>query len=1002
LWLLVILKPNSLKQNKTENITEEKYVSNYRIELMISEDRQECSQCRHLNSSDSVICVLCGWSLAQEGMTLTYHPDITPSSNGEMTENVASQNSPHIDDRRFSDVTIAPDVDSANIKSKMAKVDGMAHFKINKVLGQGGMGAVYRAEDITLQRFVALKLFRSQLLATIGNGQHLLDEARMACKLNHPNIVTIYDIARGLDSNFIVMEWVDGQSLDKLIPSNGLAVETALEYACQIIDGLTCAHQNGIIHRDIKPQNIMLNKENRIKILDFGIADLLSQPLESEAEIKLVGSQVESPAITRINGVAGTPKYMAPEQANGLSVDQRADIFSFGIVLYEMLTGQMPFNRNNKDDSNQVTDPVVNFAANPAARKVANTKNYTPIKLIRPDLPASLIVMIDKMLAIDVAQRWQTSEELACEIHQLYNELTKRKNWWQQRHWLFKLALVLPMILVLSWSVKETIFPPTTDELVERQLLEATKIALLTFENISGDPLLQLFNDGLVTTLSSDLAKAGREQGEGEIWVIPSSEVRRMKEPSVQKISDKFGVDLILTGSIQHMGTTRLLVLNLLNAKDGRQLKSTELSIDADQLFQGQQNVRQHVLKLLGWHISSELSKEFNAERPQFDGAYKEYVEGKGYLYRYDQANNIANSIDAFQRALKLDPLYENAYEGLAEAYMREFRRTFENAWLDKMATTINELRTINAANTKVDFLLAELKMQTGNYEQAAALYSQSISSDLHNVIAHIGAARAFSKLGNHKQAEVLYKTASEISPNNWRVISATGIHYFRIGEYQKALTQFRKLVTVSPNNDYGFRNMAAVYYALDDIDEAIKFTKQAIQLRPSEQAYSNLGTMLFYVEKYDEATMAFEKSLEIKETNYIIWGNLADSYKLSGSSKSSIAFERAKVLALEAVKRNPKDITAKVHLTYYLANLNLDEQAFGYAENIEQELSGLENFILATAFDQLNETEISLKYLRAALIKSYSIDEILRTPLLVNCRKKLNFKSLLEEYNKK
>lgn len=947
---------------------------------MTNEDNQECSQCRNFNPAEALICELCGSGLAKEGMMFTYHPRSIINSNGN-DKTLAPQQSSMAEDSVLLDVTISPEPAASYNKPESIEKDGMAQFKINQVLGEGGMGAVYRAQDLTLHRFVAIKLFRSKLAETQSNGQQLLDEARMACQLNHPNIVTIYDIARGQGSNYIVMEWVDGQPLDKLISENGLAVETALEYACQIIDGLVCAHQNGIIHRDIKPQNIMLNKDGRIKILDFGIADLLRQSGKSSAEKQFDELSMDDGNITRISGIVGTPQYMAPEQALGQAVDQRADIFAFGVVFYEMLTGQRPFKGEN---INQL-------------KKALNKGDYPPLNQLQPDLPEALITLVDKMLTTDVSLRWQTSTDLAEAIHQLYNQLTRQKNWWQRRHWLSKAAIVIPFVLMLGWSFKEIIFPPTTQELVDRQLVGATKIAILPFDNISGDPLLQIFNDGLVTTLSSDLSKAGQEQGDGTTWVIPSSEIRRMKEVTVKSVSDKYGVDLILTGSIQHMGSTRLLVLTLLNAKDGRQLKTTELNIDAKELFQGQQDVRKQVLTLLGWKISDKLLAQYNKERPQFDGAYKEYIEGKGYLYRDDQQGNLEKALDSFSRAIEIDSNYQLAYVGLAEGQHRLFTESKEQQWLRSMEQTIIELQEINPRHVKLDYLSAEIFFEQGKYGRAVELLEKSIKNNLYHIESFLALAYAYEKLNEFEKTEAIYEEVKRISPNNTLGIAYFGVYYFSKGDYAKAIEQFEEQIRIAPNSHWAFLNMAASYYTLGQIDEAIKYTEIAIKLNPSADSFSNLGTMYFYEAQYHKAVRAYEKMIALNSTDYINWGNLADAYHYSNSDKKIMAYQRATELAQQALDLNSRDTMAIAHNAYYLANLNDRKNSMYYAQQIGEQQTGIENFVAATAYSLLSEIDLSFKHINYAIVKNYPLEEIQQSPLLDNIKKDKRFLLLRE-----
>ena len=877
------------------------------------EKDQECPHCKHINSKDALFCELCGWVLATEGTTLTVSSGSTSNSNQIIDITLAGQREGTDDDTLLVDAT-PPEYSGPNRRSNSLENDATAHFKINKVLGQGGMGAVYRAKDLTLHRNVALKLFRSHSSGISDKGRQLLDEARMACKLNHPNIVTIYDIARGQNSNFIVMEWVDGQSLDKLIPKNGFAVEKALEYACQIIDGLACAHQHDIIHRDVKPQNIMVNKENRIKILDFGIAELLRHQSGSTADKKSAAIQTDEQELTRLPGIVGTPHYMAPEQILGEAIDQRTDIFSFGILLYQLVTGQRPFSGSN---FNELKEAILKG-------------DYLPIQQLKPKLPASLIALVVKTLATDRSQRWQFSTELAVEIHKIHETLTARKNWWQRRHWLSKFALISPLVILLSLSVSEVIFPPSTEELIERQLLEATKIAILPFENTSGDPLLQIFIDALIVTLSSDIAAAGRYQGDGTTWVIPSSEIRRMKEPNFQDVSDKFGLDLILTGSVQHMGSTRSLVLNLLDGKDGRQLKTKSFSIDANELFQGTQYIRRQALGLLGWKYPKELSEIFLAKKPQFDGAYKEYIEGVGHLYRHDLKGNIDTALKSFLRAIEIDPEYQQAFVGLTKSQIRKFIASTERAWLDKAHKTIKQLSKINPLHSEINFLSADASITRGNYFDAVELYRSSIESNPNHIESYFGLANAYEKLDELDLAESTYKMAIRLSPYNNTGLVFLGLHYYNKGSFEKAIHIFKRLSIDAPNNRYAYVNMAIIYFAQGEIDEAIKNTHIAIGINPSATSYSNLGTMYFYKKDYDNAVKSYEKIIELKSKKYTHWGNLADGYRFSGRGNSAMAFETAAELAREAVELNSKNYRAIAKLAYFEANLGNVEYRSG------------------------------------------------------------------------
>lgn len=876
--------------------------------------------------------------------------------------------------------------------------NSMAHFKIIDILGKGGMGAVYKAKDLTLERFVAIKMIR------INHSEQslILAEARTISKLNHPNIVTVYDIARDNEANFIVMEWVDGLSLNNVIPSNGLSVNKALVYAKQIVAAIACAHQQQVIHRDIKPQNIMVDSNGRIKILDFGIAALV-EPEALSTDKKMANEQitsVDNQSSTHYqlhSSAVGSPQYMSPEQIRGQAGDTRSDLFSLGIVLYEMLTGVKPFlGLNFKQISQAITrgeyTPLTEFKRDNKEKHKNESNN---------ELPTELIAIVEKLLQVEPSVRYQTAEELAQDVNVIDEKINHKKNWWQQQHWLTKTLLVIPLITIFSWSLRSILFPPSTQELIARQLVESKKIAFLPFDNISGDPVLQIFSDGIATMLSSDLAEVGYQQGDGTTWVLPSSEIRHLENPSVEGIYNKYGVDSIVTGSIQHMGSTRNLHLSLVNGADGRQLKSVQLTLDANNLFEAQTNIRQQVIALLGWQIPSELTQKFTQKKPVLDGAYKHYLAGLGYSYRYDVGENIDRAIEAFTSAIAMDTSYADAYVGLAEAQLQKFLEVQDVTLLNVMVETIEKLIKIDSDHQLISYLEGKLKYHQGSYIKAIQLLHKSIEEKAKFLKAYTSLANSYQALGDEDKAEEILLTAYEIMPNNNKVLISLGNFYFANGSYHRAIEVFELLSVQAPNNYIAYLNMSACYYLIGDINQSILAAEKSLKIQPNNYiAYSNLGTSYFGLKDYEQSVIAFESMLALNDSDYLNWGNLADAYRFAESDKYIKTFEKAILLAEQALQLNPNNKTVIASLAYFYANLSNVEKTIHYANKVTKEDVGEDSFFIAAAYARLNMEEAAIKYVEFAINNNYSIAEISSSPLLSNLKNNLSYQELIVKHS--
>jgi serine/threonine-protein kinase len=725
----------------------------------------------------------------------------------------------------------------------------------------------------------------------------------------------------------------------------------------------------------------MLDVNGRIKILDFGISALVEpENLSEEKEPSDEQAKPQQQSLTPVLAVVGSPQYMSPEKIQGLASDTRSDLFSLGIVLYEMLTGVKPFLGLN---IKQITQAI-------------SHGKYTSLAELKPQLPPELIAVVDKLLQKAPAERYQTAKALGQDIDAIAEKINHKKNWWQQQHWLTQAFLLLPIIAILGWSIRSVLFPPSTQDLIARQLVESKKIAFLPFDNISGDPVLQIFSDGIATMLSSDLAEVGYQQGDGTTWVLPTSEVRNLEDPSVSGIYNKYGVDTIVTGSIQHMGSTRSLHLTLVNGADGRVLKSKQLTLDANKLFDAQTEIRQQVLDILGWKIPPALNQQFAAKKPTFDGAYKHYLQGQGYLYRFDHGDNINKALKAFQAAIEIDSNYADAYVGLAEAQRKKYIKTKDSRMLQPMLKTVARLVKIDSNHRSLSYLQGELMLYQGDYLTAINLFEKSIQLQENFFMAHHGLSDSYIKLGQLVKAEKVLLTAYEIMPNNNLALISLGAFYFEKGDYHQAIEYFELLAKKTPNNYIAYLNISACYYLNGDIEKAIIAANQSLTIRKTAYAYANIGTYYFILKNYDKAVSAYEKMIDLNANYFVYWGNLADAYRFANNEKYLAAFKKAIFLSEQALQVTPYDKEAISSLAYYYANLNNVEKTMFYANQITTKDTGEDQFFVATAFARLSMNKAAIKYLKYAIVNNYSIAEIANSPLFESLKSEPEYIQLI------
>jgi len=849
------------------------------------------------------------------------------------------------------------------------------------------MGEVYNARDTRLGRVVAIKFISNNVHANAR--ERFAREAQLASSLNHPNIVTVYDVGEQDGHPFIVMEMIEGESLFLHLVSKPFKIREALEIACQVADGLAAAHAANVVHRDLKPQNIMLTSDGRAKIVDFGLSKLTSGSADPDELTAAHG------VLTADRAVLGSAGYMAPEQVAGQSVDERADQFALGTILYEMLSGKRAFKKAT------------------SVQTMASIIDDEPQSLLelQPQVSEPVVALVERCLAKSPERRYASTQDLARDLHDLRDGLisgsrsslrmprakARSTKWWVgARLWVGASlsAVAIAAIAGGLWS-RNSRTPDGAPALPTVRL-----IAVLPFTNVTKDPIDQIFCDGLVETLTSSLTQLERFQR--TLRVVPASEVRRDSATSAKEARNAFGATLAITGSIQRGPSSLRLILNLVDAVKLHQLSSRTITIAPGQGEATLETVVTAATALLDLQIDPELRLALTAGGTTAPNAYAEYVQGRGYLLRFDRAENIDLAIERFTRATGIDNRYALAHAGLGEAYWRKYEADKNPLWIDRAVDSCGQALKIDDRLAPVHVTLALIARGRGRYEEAVAVAGRAIELDPFSSDGYRELGRAYEALNRPSDAEATYQKAIQARSDDWIAYNALGSFYYSRARYAEAETAYRRVLDLTPDNTRAYSNLGATLFALRRPEEAAALWERSVALRPTYAAVSNLGTYYFDRGRYTEAARSFERAVTLMPNEHRVWRNLgAALYWAPGErQKAAAAFERSVTLAEQARQVNPRQIDLLAQLADAYSMLGRERQAREAAISVErlgpQEPTVL--FILAGVYEQLGDRTAALSWLEKAIAAGYQRERIERSPTFAQLRKDQNYARLISK----
>jgi eukaryotic-like serine/threonine-protein kinase len=845
------------------------------------------------------------------------------------------------------------------------------------------MGEVYRAQDLRLMRSVAIKRLAPQLTADPVYHTRFLKEGQRASALNDPHIAGIYDVIEEKNELYLVMEYIEGATLRQRL-GEPLAIGEFLDIGIQCADALQVAHQKGIVHGDVKPENIMLTSVGQVKMLDFGVARRVIGP----------DSGPETASLPTMQGtIAGTPAYMAPEAMLAKPVDGRADLFSLGVVFYEMLGGKNPF----RTDSFFGTSARVLHETPP------------PLGSVNPTVPAEIERVITRLLAKDPAERYTTAADLSAELRQLAAAGVKGPRWprlrlWRRRYgmWAASLAALAIVALLLRFAISagllsRSLKPPFAAPPSVQQL------AVLPFATIGGDARLNAFADGLTDTLTGKLTQLTARPS---FEVYPASEVRSRDVTTVEQAQKEFGVNMVLTGSLEASGDVVRVTAVLIDAKSRRQLNSTTITASMADAFAVEDQVVSNSVRMLGIDLGEKERSALNEHGTQQSAAYDDYLEGIGYARQFQKPENLQLAIQSFNRALKKDSNYGLAYAGLGEVYWHNYEQTREQDWVERSRAACTKAAKLGNGGAEAHNCLGLLDIGTGNYEAAAREFQQTLAIEPTSDRGYVGLAQAEERLGKFAEAEKTYREAITLRPNYGAAYNWLGNFYFNRGRYADAVRMYRAIVDLAPDSFTGYSNLGGAYLMEGRYAEAIEPLKTSIGIRPTSDAYSNLGTAYYGLHRYGDAASTYEQSVQMNPQQYALWGNLGDAYYWTPGerNKAAAAYQKAVTLSRQELTVNPRDQLLRSYVASYQAMLGNRSEALASIEQAfrpapkDPELM----FNAALVYMQIGQKEQALAWLARAVAAGYPTTDLRDTPNFSSLHGDARFEKILHTSNSK
>ena len=827
---------------------------------------------------------------------------------------------------------------------------------------------MYCARDEKLGREVALKLLPAELSSNPEALRRFEQEARAASALNHPNIVTIYEINQTDRFAWIAMELVDGEDLRTVLGREPMTLKNALRIATKVADGLAAAHERGIVHRDLKPDNVMITTDGFVKILDFGLAK----------QLRVLSSDETTLPHTSPGTIFGTVGYMSPEQATGREMDARSDQFSFGVMLYEMITRVRPFERDSRTET--LAAILRDDVPPPSEKNGAISRDLDRI--------------VGRCLSKHPRERYASTRDLARDLREVRDSFTQssveRRAFTApgKRFGGTPLHFAIAAIVVLLLGVAGYVMWQRRDS-----AHRITSVAVMPFRDLGATAEGRAFADGISEMVATRLAQAP------ELRVAMPFDGGTMQEgDDPATVARRAGASAVVRGTVQRGGGDVRVTVSLVDADSGRTLAATTATRAATDLFALQDAVAEDLLRALGRQApprAAAAAAVLGAEDQ------RRFTEAVGLLQRVRDEHSVDRAITSLESVLRNARESGSVNALLARALLFKSRLARRNALMEQAALYAARGVSLSPQDPEAHITLGLVQNASGRPSEAVASFQRALALRPRSSDALLGMADAWNAQGREAEAEKIYQQVLALRPDEANALSRYGFFCFTRGRYDEAVAHFRKVAQLVPDFAQAHSNLGAALSKLGRNEEARVAYQTALALQPTAVGFTNLGALEFSLGRYADARQSFLRATELAPSDVVVWANLGDACRFipGGEAQARSAYERAIRAAAATLQLNPNDAYTRSVVALCLARSGkVDEGQREMRRALELDPTNASVLYKAAMIALIRgNSDSAVSWIERAVANGYSIKDLQSDPELEPLRGLPAFRKAIE-----